>query len=50
MILFGYAARRTLGAILGAMAGVVAIFLAVDFVDNSAGFGGPGRAPLGPRP
>jgi len=42
VILFAYAARRTLGATLGALAGVVAIYLAVDFVDNSAGFGGPG--------
>ncbi len=45
MILFAYAARRTLAATLGALAGVVAIFLAVDFVDNSAGFGGPGWVP-----
>ncbi|HET8542274.1 MAG TPA: LptF/LptG family permease [Anaeromyxobacter sp.] len=45
MILFAYAARRTLGATLAAMAGVLAIFLAVDFVDNSAGFGGPGWVP-----
>lgn len=45
MILFRYAARRTLGAILAALAGVVAIYVAVDFVDNSAGFGGPGWVP-----
>lgn len=45
MILFAYAARRTLVAILVAVAGVVAIYLAVDFVDNSAGFGGPGWLP-----
>ena len=45
MILFRYAARRALGATLAALAGVVAIFLAVDFVDNSAGFGGHGWLP-----
>ncbi len=45
MILFAYAARRALGAILAALVGVVAIYLAVDFVDNSAGFGGHGWVP-----
>lgn len=45
MILFGYVARRALAAILAALAGVVAIYLAVDFVDNSSGFGGPGWLP-----
>jgi len=45
VILFAYAARRTLGATLAALGAVVAIFLAVDFVDNSAGFGGPGWVP-----
>ncbi len=45
MILFGYVGRRTLAAILAAVAGVVAIYLAVDFVDNSGGFGGPGWVP-----
>ncbi|HSD20926.1 MAG TPA: LptF/LptG family permease [Anaeromyxobacter sp.] len=45
MILFAYVARRTLAAFLGALAGVVAIFLAVDFVDNSAAFTGPGWVP-----
>lgn len=45
MILFRYAARRTLAAFLAALAGVVAIFLAVDFVDNSASFTGPGWFP-----
>jgi lipopolysaccharide export system permease protein len=45
VILFGYAARRTLGAMLGALAGVVALYLAVDFVDNSAAFSGPGWVP-----
>jgi lipopolysaccharide export system permease protein len=45
VILFGYVARRTLAATLAALAGVVAIYLAVDFVDNSAGFGGTGWVP-----
>ncbi|BDG01712.1 LptF/LptG family permease [Anaeromyxobacter oryzae] len=45
MILFRYVAWRTLGAFLGALAGVVVIFLAVDFVDNAAGFTGPGWFP-----
>ncbi|HEX9402494.1 MAG TPA: LptF/LptG family permease [Anaeromyxobacter sp.] len=45
MILFGYAARRTLLAMLGAIGGVVAIYLAVDFVDNSAAFSGHGWFP-----
>jgi lipopolysaccharide export system permease protein len=45
VILFAYVARRTLAAFLGALAGVVAIFLAVDFVDNSAAFTGPGWVP-----
>jgi lipopolysaccharide export system permease protein len=45
VILFGYVARRTLAAFLGALAGVVAIFLAVDFVDNAASFTGPGWVP-----
>lgn len=45
MILFAYVARRTLAAVLGALAGVVFIYLAVDFVDNSAGFSGPGWVP-----
>jgi lipopolysaccharide export system permease protein len=45
VILFAYAARRTLAATLAALAGVVAIYLAVDFVDNSAGFGGHGWVP-----
>lgn len=45
MILFRYVARRTLAALLGALAGVVAIFLAVDFVDNAAAFTGPGWVP-----
>jgi len=41
-ILFGHLAWRTLAAILGALGGVVVLFLAVDFVDNSAAFSGPG--------
>lgn len=45
MILFAYAARRTLGSIGAALAGVVAIYLAVDFVDNSSAFGGHGWFP-----
>ncbi len=45
MILFAYAARRALAAMAGALAGVVALYLAVDFVDNSAGFVGPGWVP-----
>ena len=43
-ILFGHIARRTLAAMLGALAGVVALYLAVDFVDNSGAFTGPGWA------
>jgi len=45
VILFAYAARRTLFAMLGAFAGVVALYLAVDFVDNSAAFSGHGWLP-----
>jgi lipopolysaccharide export system permease protein len=45
VILFAYVARRSLGATLVALAGVVALYLAVDFVDNSAGFGGHGWVP-----
>jgi lipopolysaccharide export system permease protein len=45
VILFRYVAWRTLGAFLGALAGVVAIFLAVDFVDNAVGFTGAGWVP-----
>jgi lipopolysaccharide export system permease protein len=45
VILFRYVATRVLGAFLVALAGVVGIFLAVDFVDNSAGFTGPGWVP-----
>jgi lipopolysaccharide export system permease protein len=42
VILFRYAARRALLAMLGALAGVVALYLAVDFVDNSASWKGAG--------
>jgi len=45
VILFAYVARRALAAIVASLVGVVAIYLAVDFVDNSAGFGGPGWVP-----
>lgn len=42
MILFRYVAARALFATLAAQAGVVAIYLAVDFVDNANAFSGPG--------
>jgi lipopolysaccharide export system permease protein len=45
VILFRYAARRALAAMVGALAGVVALYLAVDFVDNSASWTGPGWVP-----
>jgi lipopolysaccharide export system permease protein len=45
VILFSYAARRILVGIVGSLAGVVVLYLAVDFVDNSAGFSGPGWIP-----
>jgi lipopolysaccharide export system permease protein len=45
LILARYVAARTLWAILAALTGVVAIFLAVDFVDNAGGYGGPGWIP-----
>jgi len=45
VILARYVAVRFLGAFLLALGGVVGIFLAVDFVDNSAGFTGPGWGP-----
>jgi lipopolysaccharide export system permease protein len=45
VILFRYGVRRMLGAFLVALVGVVGIFLAVDFVDNAAGFTGPGWLP-----
>ena len=45
MILFRYIAGRTAWAILAAMVGVVTIYLAVDYVDNSGSFTGPGALP-----
>lgn len=42
MILFRYVALRALLATLAAQAGVLAIYLAVDFVDNASAFSGPG--------
>lgn len=42
MILFRYVATRALLATLAAQLGVVAIYLAVDFVDNASAFTGPG--------
>jgi lipopolysaccharide export system permease protein len=38
VILFRYVAVRTFWAILGALAGVTAIFLAIDYVDNSGSY------------
>jgi len=40
-ILFGHLARRALVAMMGAIGGVVTLYLAVDFVDNSSAFSGP---------
>jgi lipopolysaccharide export system permease protein len=45
VILFLYGARRALGAFLVALAGVVGVFLAIDFVDNAPGYGGHGWLP-----
>ncbi len=42
MILFRYVALRALLATLAAQAGVLAIYLAIDFVDNAHSFTGPG--------
>ncbi|MFT3916874.1 MAG: LptF/LptG family permease [Anaeromyxobacteraceae bacterium] len=42
MILFRYVAWKTLGAFLGALVGVLAVFLAVDFVDNAPQLTGAG--------
>jgi lipopolysaccharide export system permease protein len=42
VILFRYVAVRTLAATLAALGGVIAIFLAIDFVDNASAFSGPG--------
>jgi lipopolysaccharide export system permease protein len=38
VILFRYVSARVLGAFLVALGGVVGIYLAVDFVDNAAGY------------
>ncbi|MGC3997204.1 MAG: LptF/LptG family permease [Anaeromyxobacter sp.] len=45
MILGRYVAMRTLWATLAALLGVVAIFVAVDYVDNAGSFKGPGWVP-----
>ncbi len=45
MILFRYVARRTAWAILAALVGVVTIYLAVDYVDNSGSYTGEGWFP-----
>jgi lipopolysaccharide export system permease protein len=45
MILFRYAARRALVAMVGALVGVVALYVAVDFVDNSSSWAGEGWIP-----
>jgi lipopolysaccharide export system permease protein len=42
VILFRYVALRALLATLAAQAGVLAIYLAIDFVDNANAFAGPG--------
>jgi len=42
VIFFRYVAGKTLFAFLGALAGVLAVFLAVDFVDNAPQLGGEG--------
>jgi lipopolysaccharide export system permease protein len=42
VILFRHVMARTLFAFLGALAGVLAVFLAVDFVDNAPQLGGAG--------
>jgi len=42
VILFRYVAVRALLATLAAQAGVLAIYLAIDFVDNASAFAGPG--------
>lgn len=45
MILARHIAARTAWAILAAMVGVVTIYLAVDYVDNSGSYTGPGWVP-----
>jgi lipopolysaccharide export system permease protein len=42
VILFRYVAARAFFATLAAQAGVLAIYLAIDFVDNASAFSGPG--------
>jgi lipopolysaccharide export system permease protein len=42
VILFRYVARRAVWSILAAMVGVVTIYLAVDYVDNSGSYTGEG--------
>lgn len=42
MILFRYVARKVIGATLLSLAAVVGVFLAIDFVDTSWRFTGPG--------
>jgi lipopolysaccharide export system permease protein len=45
VILFRYIARRTIWSIVAAMVGVVTIYLAVDYVDNSGSYTGEGWIP-----
>jgi lipopolysaccharide export system permease protein len=45
MILFRHVAGRAAWAILAALVGVVTIYLAVDYVDNSGSYTGPGWLP-----
>lgn len=45
MILSRYVASRALLAFLGALTGVVTVYLVVDFVDNAHAFQGPGWLP-----
>ncbi|HET6437011.1 MAG TPA: LptF/LptG family permease [Anaeromyxobacter sp.] len=45
MILFRYVAARTAWAVVAALVGVVTIYLAVDYVDNSGSYAGPGWIP-----
>jgi len=45
VILLRYVAVRTAWAVLAALVGVVTIYLAVDYVDNSASYVGPGWIP-----
>jgi lipopolysaccharide export system permease protein len=45
VILFRHVAARTAWAILAALVGVVTIYLAVDYVDNSGSYTGPGWLP-----